>query len=114
MLIKIHKLIHSPRGDQKSQALDENGLRGEELLLNVICAIQNLSYYARGGGGESRRQNRLWMMRRDIAELLAPLLFHDNQELVFESVSAFGNLSGDPVGAEIFISYLLLFTFRLT
>eukprot|EP01116_Phalansterium_solitarium_P021419 TRINITY_DN6651_c0_g1_i1.p1 TRINITY_DN6651_c0_g1~~TRINITY_DN6651_c0_g1_i1.p1 ORF type:complete len:756 (+),score=297.80 TRINITY_DN6651_c0_g1_i1:221-2488(+) len=59
---------------------------GDELLLNLIGAITNLSFYS----GESNvvLQNQL-----QISKLLVPFLIQDNEEAVIESARAFGNFS---------------------
>ena len=90
-LVRLHEsLFKSDAND------DKDNFRGEELLLNIICTAQNLSYYADPSDGLS--VNRMWDLRSDISRSLAPLLFHANEEVVLESVSAFGNFSKDAVG----------------
>lgn len=58
----------------------------EELILNVVGAITNLSYY-----GDC--PNYVIAHQLEIAANLAPLLVTENEEAVIESVRAFGNFS---------------------
>lgn len=82
---------------------------GEELVLNLVSAITNLSFYNTptdeppvpfsGTGVELSSfgvTNIMHMHRLRITRMLAPLLFHDNHEAAVESARAFGNFSRDP------------------
>ena len=61
--------------------------RDEELLLNVISVLANLSYY-RGDG-----QNHILGMSEDIVTHVAQYLFSENAEIVEQSARVFGNFS---------------------
>ena len=60
----------------------------EELILNVVSAITNLSYY-------SEQDSVIWQTRMDLIKILSEMLFVENQEAVLEATRAFGNLSRD-------------------
>eukprot|EP01105_Mastigella_eilhardi_P024960 TRINITY_DN6638_c0_g1_i1.p1 TRINITY_DN6638_c0_g1~~TRINITY_DN6638_c0_g1_i1.p1 ORF type:complete len:824 (+),score=202.25 TRINITY_DN6638_c0_g1_i1:104-2473(+) len=68
----------------------------EELVLNVIGALTNLSATA------DQHTNIILKHRIKIATILAPLVLHHNEEVVTESLRVFGNLSRfDDVSALI-------------
>eukprot|EP00960_Hanusia_phi_P038139 753295-Hanusia_phi.AAC.6 len=60
----------------------------EELILNVVSAITNLSYY-------SGEDSIIWQTRMELVKILSEMLFVENQEAVLEATRAFGNLSRD-------------------
>ena len=80
---------------------------GEELVLNLVSAITNISFYAAGAPDADsvtpfsasvelssfQPTNILHMHRLRITRLLAPLLVHHNEEAIVESARAFGNFS---------------------
>jgi len=61
----------------------------EELVLNVVGAITNLSFYYNSEG------NIIVKYQVKIAKLLVPLLLFHNEEGISESVRAYGNFSRD-------------------
>lgn len=62
----------------------------EELILNTLRCITNLSFYA-----FSDTASPLYTFRVKLASLLSPLLFHDLTDVVYEGTRTFGNLSQD-------------------
>ena len=58
----------------------------EELVLNIVATLNNVSFY-------SNSENKCFQNRLQIAELLIPLLLHDNMEAVIETARVFGNFS---------------------
>ena len=60
----------------------------EELVLNCVATITNLSFY-------HHANNVLYANKQSILRHLLPLLFSANQEMVMESVRALGNFSRD-------------------
>ncbi|ORX46898.1 ARM repeat-containing protein [Piromyces finnis] len=58
----------------------------EELILNIIGAIANISYY-------NESNNEILDQRIIIAKLLLPLMFYDNVEAVIEASRVFGNIT---------------------
>ncbi|KAH9093189.1 hypothetical protein Ae201684P_008848 [Aphanomyces euteiches] len=64
----------------------------EELVLNVLSCITNLSFYAT----ESTSANVITRHRRRLAATLAPFLEDSNDEAVVEAARAFGNLTRFP------------------
>ncbi|KAL6630867.1 ARM repeat-containing protein [Neocallimastix californiae] len=58
----------------------------EELILNIVGAIANISYY-------NISKNEILDQRLIIAKLLLPLLFHDNVEAIIEASRVFGNIT---------------------
>eukprot|EP01107_Rhizomastix_libera_P006287 TRINITY_DN20391_c0_g1_i1.p1 TRINITY_DN20391_c0_g1~~TRINITY_DN20391_c0_g1_i1.p1 ORF type:complete len:772 (+),score=194.65 TRINITY_DN20391_c0_g1_i1:2-2317(+) len=60
--------------------------KSEELVLNVVGAITNLSFYFDA-------ENIILDHQLKLIELLAPLLMHTNDEVVLEATRAFGNFS---------------------
>eukprot|EP00667_Euglena_gracilis_P003230 EG_transcript_3243 len=61
----------------------------EELVLNCVSCITNLSYYEVPG-------NEVLSRQREVLTPLALLVLHDHDEVVHESVQAFGNFSRRP------------------
>lgn len=74
-------------------------IESEELVLNVVRCITNLTYYE----NEFRSQNSnlllpegtIFKHKFKLCELLSPLLLHDHPDAVLESARSFGNLSQD-------------------
>ena len=60
----------------------------EELVLNAVSAITNLSFYPQPLNAVLHHET--------IAELLVPLLLHDNHEAKVEAARCYGNLSRYP------------------
>lgn len=60
----------------------------EELLLNTVSAITNLSFYYRPGS-----DNVLLSDYSRLSVCLVEILLHDNDEAVTEAARAFGNIS---------------------
>jgi len=58
----------------------------EELVLNAVSAVTNISFYETEGNVILQTQDK-------IAVRLQPLLLHENDEAVIESVRAYGNFS---------------------
>jgi len=58
----------------------------EELILNIVGAIANISYY-------NVPRNEILNQRITIAKLLLPLMFYDNIEAVIEASRVFGNIT---------------------
>jgi len=58
----------------------------EELVLNAVSAVTNLSFY-------DVEQNVILQKQEMIGTRLQPLLLHENDEAVIESVRAYGNFS---------------------
>ena len=90
---------------KSSKQLDQR----EELVLNIIGAITNLSFYHNpgGSGGEEVGEERedaeeplatfvLFQGGREALACLVPYLFSENHEVVSETVRALGNFSRDP------------------
>ena len=83
---------------------DVNGLELEELKLNVVSAISNLSYYAIPGsldGCENKKMNaRCHFMETEgekVIGLMAPMLLENEQEEgILEAARAFANFSRCP------------------
>ena len=83
---------------------DVNGLEFEELKLNVVSAISNLSYYAIPGsldGCENKKINaRCHFMETEgekVIGLMAPMLLENEQEEgILEAARAFANFSRCP------------------
>lgn len=79
----------------------------EELLLNVVATCTNLTFYAcnmiavdhgpRDGGGLNglsiREVEKIESVLRSLSLHLSQCLFHENEELVLETVRALGNLT---------------------
>ena len=61
----------------------------EELVLNTVSLVTNLTYYASSS-------SVLWERRLECVPILARMLFVDNHEAVLEAARAFGNLSRCP------------------
>jgi hypothetical protein len=61
----------------------------EELILNTVSLVTNLTYY-------TLSESVLWARRLELLPLLAEMLFVENQEAVLEAARAFGNLSRCP------------------
>merc|ERR1711907_908455 len=62
------------------------GDTSEELVLNAVSAVTNLSFYDIAGNVIVDRQEQ-------VGTRLQPLLLHENDEAVVESVRAYGNFS---------------------
>ncbi|KAG2381963.1 hypothetical protein C9374_005755 [Naegleria lovaniensis] len=62
----------------------------EELILNTLRCITNLSFYA-----FSIPSAPLFIHKLKLASLLSSLLFHDHNDVVYEATRSFGNLSQD-------------------
>ncbi|OUM69343.1 hypothetical protein PIROE2DRAFT_2637, partial [Piromyces sp. E2] len=60
--------------------------KNEELILNIVGAIANISYY-------NVSKNEILDQRIIIAKLLLPLMFYDNVEAVIEASRVFGNIT---------------------
>lgn len=58
----------------------------EDLVLHIVGAINNISYYRSPDNVVLRQQ-------LEVAELVAPLLSHGSLEVVIETARVFGNLS---------------------
>lgn len=87
----------------------------EDLMLNVVSAITNLSYYNIGQGDRSQGGPNLVLEAfRPVCDALVRVLLHENEEAVAEAARAFGNVSRDSeVGDEhdccsLSVSLLLL------
>ncbi|KAJ1495097.1 hypothetical protein T484DRAFT_1763418 [Baffinella frigidus] len=65
----------------------------EELLLDAVSALTNLSYYP-------SESSVIWARRSELVGALGSMLFAENQEAVLEAARAFGNLSWDPAVRE--------------
>jgi len=71
----------------------------EELVLNVVRCITNLTYY----GNEARSNanggfvpdSTLFKHKMRLCEQLSPLLLHDHPDAILEAARTFGNLSQD-------------------
>ncbi|XP_077976890.1 armadillo repeat-containing protein 2-like [Glandiceps talaboti] len=63
--------------------------QSEELVLNTVATINNLSYYGQRNIAINERQ-------LEIAELLVKLLMNDNMDGMVEASRVFGNLSRNP------------------
>lgn len=62
----------------------------EELILNTLRCITNLSFYA-----FNIPTAPLFIHKLKLASLLSTLLFHDHSDVVYEATRCFGNLSQD-------------------
>ena len=91
----------------------------QELMLNVVSAITNLSFYgkidvpsgdlgaATGGEGgleEYKCQSRIFTRREEICSCLVGVLLHENQFAVVEAARAFGNFSRDEVVRSVIVA----------
>ena len=75
----------------------------EELLLNAVSAVTNLSFYGGGGGGSGGSGGGGSVVLRESRPLIAVLvevLLHENEEAVAEAARAFGNFSRLPDGRQ--------------
>ena len=61
----------------------------EELVLNVVSAVTNLSFYY-------NEENQILMNQKRLAKLLTPLLLDENEEAIVEAARSFGNFSRNP------------------
>jgi hypothetical protein len=69
--------------------LEESPLQNaEELILNIVSALTNLSFYCDD-------DNVAWKERFRICKAVAPMLLSSNDEAVVEASRAYGNLSRD-------------------
>eukprot|EP01112_Ceratiomyxa_fruticulosa_P006942 TRINITY_DN1789_c0_g4_i1.p1 TRINITY_DN1789_c0_g4~~TRINITY_DN1789_c0_g4_i1.p1 ORF type:complete len:781 (+),score=173.23 TRINITY_DN1789_c0_g4_i1:193-2535(+) len=83
-------LLSSPSMSLLPSLLTSKSLiASEELVLNVVGAITNLSFYFQ----EEEIQNSLSDSQVSICISLLPILLHDNSEAVVEAVRALANLS---------------------
>merc|ERR1712070_860661 len=105
-------------GDVGSQVVSTNGVQilisllshsistdREELLLNVVSAVTNLSFYVlhhRGatadeakGSEEPEPPSFIFAGYREVCTDLVGVLVHENEEAVAEAARAFGNFSRD-------------------
>ncbi|OQS06412.1 hypothetical protein THRCLA_01536 [Thraustotheca clavata] len=69
-------------------------LNHDELMLNVVSCLTNVSYYA--NPSDPKSSNVVTMNRIAIAEMLSHGLLDPNEEMVLEAARAFGNLSRFP------------------
>lgn len=60
--------------------------KSEELVLNLVSAVTNLSFY-------NTEENQLLHVQKKISKILIPLLLHPNEEAVIEAARSFGNFS---------------------
>ncbi|KAJ3128328.1 Armadillo repeat-containing protein 2 [Nowakowskiella sp. JEL0407] len=77
----------------------------EELILNAIGALANLSYYTPRTYSE---KNCILIRAEEMTKLfkdLIPLLVHDNTEIVAESARIFGNISRMQMVASYLASH---------
>jgi hypothetical protein len=65
----------------------------EELMLNCVSLITNMSFYGNPGSGGG--DGSIWTMKLGVSDALLPILLHENEEAVIEAARAFGNLSRD-------------------
>lgn len=69
----------------------------EELLLNVVATCTNLTFYACNIPAtevpNSREEEKIDAVLKSLAIHLSQCLFHENEELILESVRALGNLT---------------------
>jgi hypothetical protein len=65
----------------------------EELMLNCVSLITNMSFYGNPGTGGG--DGSVWTMKLAVTDALLPILLHENEEAVIEAARAFGNLSRD-------------------
>ncbi|KAJ9447759.1 hypothetical protein DIPPA_30883 [Diplonema papillatum] len=70
----------------------KNVNRSEELVLNAVCCITNMSYYTHADGKPSF-VNQVLVNQVEIADAIAMLLMHDHADAVVEVARAFGNFS---------------------
>lgn len=61
----------------------------EELLLNVVSAVTNLSFYYQPGD----ESDHLLSDHSRLCSILVEILLHENPEAVTEAARAFGNIS---------------------
>ena len=95
----------------------------QDLLLNVVSAITNLSFYGRidaaappscnnengeedddDSGGGYRCRSKIFSRREEICSCLVGVLLHDNQLAVVEAARAFGNFSRDEVVRGVIVA----------
>eukprot|EP00741_Cyanophora_paradoxa_P013884 tig00020713_g13402.t1 len=77
-----------PEVEELARLLERKTIAGsEELVLNAVSAVTNLSFYLDAPG------NRVTAARCRLARLLVPLLLSFNEEAVVEALRAFGNFS---------------------
>lgn len=65
----------------------------EELLLNVVAACTNITYYACQPRPSSRERDKNGTLLISLALRLSECLFHENEEIVLEAARAMGNLT---------------------
>lgn len=87
----------------------------EELLLNAVSAITNLSFYYQqdqglDGNFGDRHAHSLLSDHSRLCSSLVEILLHENDEAVTEAARAFGNLSRDTDVCELLQSVLYMFT----
>ncbi|GMH72146.1 hypothetical protein TL16_g05839 [Triparma laevis f. inornata] len=92
----------------------------QDLMLNVVSAITNLSFYGRMGGGRVAGEedvggvdgevdgvycrSKIFSRREEICSCLVGVLLHDNQLAVVEAARAFGNFSRDEMVRSVICS----------
>ncbi len=87
-------IVTSPKAAKLIGLMEKKPIvKCEELVLNIVRCITNLSYYALTGSVE---ESPLFQDQVKLAQLLAPLLLYDHPDAVLESSRAFGNLSRSP------------------
>jgi len=72
--------------------------RDEELLLNAVSTLTNLSFYENWAANSSRKvlhRGFIFQSRLDLLNLLLPLATHENDEVVAHALRVIGNLSRD-------------------
>lgn len=78
----------------------DNTLEHEEMLLNVMAALTNLSYYSSfklivmdDRQGDQRLLQRIEKIFQSLAKQISHCLFHENNEIVLETARVLGNLT---------------------
>ncbi len=72
--------------------------QSQELVLNVIGAINNISFYRSD-------ENRILQQQETIAELIVGFLLNSNMDVVIETARVFGNFS------QVLFYFYLIFNF---
>ncbi|GLC63212.1 hypothetical protein PLESTF_000012300 [Pleodorina starrii] len=68
----------------------------EELVLNTVCALTNLSYYQSDTQPEGFTNKVLALPPSRLMPRITPLLMCDNEEAVIEAARVYGNFSRSP------------------
>ncbi|GFR40002.1 hypothetical protein Agub_g537 [Astrephomene gubernaculifera] len=68
----------------------------EELVLNTVCALTNLSYYQSEGQPGGFTNKVLQLPPDRLLPRITPLLMCDNEEAVIEAARVYGNFSRSP------------------